>query len=169
VCIHKALGGAHRADRARTAGSDADGEQIQNAGGHGGILGATAIPRKRDVESKAAPATSPACQPKNRETIGGSVCGRGGSPVRPRVAVPLTIPVAKTPTTKPGGDQAILRVCVIATHFILQRVPRWTVSHSRARRLGLLLPICALGTLLVALELRRARIPSGTVISFVLL
>jgi uncharacterized membrane protein YraQ (UPF0718 family) len=46
-------------------------------------------------------------------------------------------------------------------------VGRWT-GPIRAWGLGLLLPICALGALPVALELRRARIPSGTVISFVL-
>jgi uncharacterized membrane protein YraQ (UPF0718 family) len=46
-------------------------------------------------------------------------------------------------------------------------VGRWT-GPMRAWGLGLLLPICALGALPVALELRRARIPSGTVISFVL-
>jgi len=44
---------------------------------------------------------------------------------------------------------------------------RWS-GPIRAWGLGLLLPICALGALPVARELRRAGIPSGTVISFVL-
>ena len=38
----------------------------------------------------------------------------------------------------------------------------------RAWGLGVLLPICSLGALPVARELRRAGIPSGTVLSFVL-
>ena len=38
----------------------------------------------------------------------------------------------------------------------------------RAWALGVLLPICSLGALPVARELRRAGIPSGTVLSFVL-
>ncbi|MDG1896031.1 MAG: permease [Fuerstiella sp.] len=46
-------------------------------------------------------------------------------------------------------------------------VGRWT-GPFRAWALGVLLPICSLGALPVARELRRAGIPSGTVLSFVL-
>jgi uncharacterized membrane protein YraQ (UPF0718 family) len=38
----------------------------------------------------------------------------------------------------------------------------------RAWALGILLPVCSLGALPVARELRRAGVPSGTVLSFVL-
>jgi uncharacterized membrane protein YraQ (UPF0718 family) len=43
----------------------------------------------------------------------------------------------------------------------------WRGPH-RAWALGTLLPVCALGALPVARELRRARIPSGTVLTFLL-
>ena len=46
-------------------------------------------------------------------------------------------------------------------------VGHWT-GPLRAWGLGILLPICSLGALPVARELRRAGVPSGTVISFVL-
>ena len=46
-------------------------------------------------------------------------------------------------------------------------VGHWT-GPLRAWALGILLPICSLGALPVARELRRAGIPSGTVLSFVL-
>ena len=46
-------------------------------------------------------------------------------------------------------------------------VDHWT-GPLRAWALGVLLPICSLGALPVARELRRAGIPSGTVLSFVL-
>ena len=46
-------------------------------------------------------------------------------------------------------------------------VGHWT-GPLRAWGLGVLLPICSLGALPVARELRRSRIPSGTILSFVL-